>query len=122
MKLGNLSENLIITIVVGLLCGSIGYFASTFSNKQTIELLTPTIKEALARETTKIENKITHDIKVEIDKLKKSDSLNININQNPQTEQKPKNKITIKKDSAAPPPKEKKRSWLGRLFKGKKDN
>jgi len=118
----NLAENLIIVIVSALLGAGIAYYASTRANEETIALLTPTIREAIARETTSIKNEITHDIKVEIDKIKKSDSINIIIDQKPKTTQKPKNKITIKKDSAAPPPEEKKRSWLGRLFKGKKDN
>ena len=98
MNFRNLAENLIITIVVALLGGYIGYTASLKSNKQSIELLTPTLLEAIKKET--IKNEITHDIDLKIDKVKKSDSINININQKPTTEQKP---INILKDTICIP-------------------
>ena len=114
MNFKNLAENLIIVIVSALLGAAIGYYASTESNRTTIELLTPTIREAIARETTSIKNEITHDIQVRIDKLKKSDSLNININQNPETKQTPTNKITVKRDTVKPKPERK--GFFRRLF------
>ena len=107
----NLAENLIIIIVVGALCGSIGYKAgyngSTKANKQVLEQLTPTIREAILKETTKIENKI--DLK--IDKIKKSDSIQINVNQQPKNNLE-QQKIEVVKDTVPV----KKRSWFGRLF------
>lgn len=63
MNFKNLSENLIIVIVSTIVGGGIGYFASTASNKQTIELLTPTIAEAIRKETTSINNKFETEIK-----------------------------------------------------------
>lgn len=93
MNFKNLSENLIIVIISAFVGGFIGYKASTSANKQSIELLTPTITEAIKKETTSIKNEITHDIKVDIDKIKKSDSININIVQKPDTKQDPKNTV-----------------------------
>lgn len=79
MNFKNLSENLIYIIVAFIIGGVVGFTASIKSNKQTIELLRPTIVEAIKKETTAIHNKID----VKIDKVKKSDSLNINVNQTP---------------------------------------
>lgn len=93
MNFKNLAENLIIVIVSVSIGGYVGYTASINSNKQSIELLSPTIVEAIKRETTSIKNEITHDISVNVDKIKKSDSLNINLNQTPINNQKPDNKI-----------------------------
>lgn len=62
----NLAENLIIVIVAALLGGLIGYTASTKANKQTVELLRPTIEQAIRKETTQISNSF----KTEIRKLK----------------------------------------------------
>jgi len=59
----NTSENLIISIIVFFAGGLVGYFASIASNKSTIKLLTPTIKEAILKETTKIENRYNTEIK-----------------------------------------------------------
>jgi hypothetical protein len=66
MNFKNLAENLIIVILSALVGGYIGYTASTASNKQTIELLRPTIEEAIRKETTSISN----EFKTEIKKLK----------------------------------------------------
>lgn len=111
MNFKNLAENLTIVIISAILGSVIGYSASTLSNRQTIELLTPTIKDAIAKETTTIKNEITHDIEVKIDKIKNSDSLNLNIKQNPVATQKPKIKITKPKDSVVP--KTKRKKFLG---------
>ena len=89
----NLAENLIIVLVCVSVGGYVGYTASLSANKQSIELLTPTITEAIKRETTSIKNEITHDISVKVDKIKKSDSININVIQTPNTSQKPDNTI-----------------------------
>lgn len=96
MNFRNLAENLIIVIVSASVGGFIGYSASINSNKQSIELLTPTIKEAILKVTTSVKNEITHDIDLTIEKVKKSDSLSINIIQTPETEQTPVNQITPK--------------------------
>lgn len=66
MNFKNLTENLIIVIASAAIGGYIGYRASTQSNKQTIELLRPTIEEAIKKETTSISN----EFKTEIKKLK----------------------------------------------------
>lgn len=94
MNFRNLAENLIIVIVSASVGGFIGYSASINSNKQSIELLTPTIKEAILKVTNSVKNEITHDIDLTIEKVKKSDSLNINIMQTPDTKQSPANQIT----------------------------
>lgn len=71
MNFKNLAENLIITIVVALVSGFIGYWSSIKTNTTTIELLRPTIEEAIRKETTHISN----EFKTEIKKLKaKKDS------------------------------------------------
>lgn len=101
MNFKNTAENLAIVIISASLGAYIGYTASIKSNKQSIELLTPTLVEAIKKET--IKNEINHDIDLKIDKVKKSDSIKINITQIPTTEQKPTNVITSKKDSVCIP-------------------
>ena len=114
----NLAENLIIVIVVGVLCGGIGYTTgyngSTNANKQVIEQLIPTIQKAIDKETIKNENKNEIDLKIE--KIKKSDSLKINIVQDPVNDQKLTNILIKKTDSI---PKENKKTWFGKLFSKK---
>ncbi|MBU2923052.1 DUF3888 domain-containing protein [Winogradskyella psychrotolerans] len=66
MNFRNLAENLIIVLISVSVGGYVGYTASTASNKQTIELLRPTIEEAIRKETTSISN----EFKTEIKKLK----------------------------------------------------
>ena len=82
MNWKNTAENLAISILTTLAGACIGYFASTFSNKQSIKLFTPTLLEAIKKETVK--NEI--DNKILIDKIKKTDSLKIVLS--PQNEQK----------------------------------
>lgn len=95
----NTTENLIITIAVMLTVGFITYRVTISSaleaNKQTIEALRPSLIEAIKKETTAIKN----DINVDVDKIKKSDSINININQIPE------NKLhqVVKKAELVPP-------------------
>jgi len=78
-KIGNLAENLIIVIVVGLLCGGLGggtgYFAAVNSHKLTVAQLKPVIEKAIDKES--IKNEISNEIR--IGKIKKSDSLMINL-------------------------------------------
>ena len=81
----------------------------TYTNKIVIEQLIPTIEKAIDKET--IKNEIKNEIDLHIDKIKKSDSLNININQKPINNQKPTNVIIEKSDSASP--KKKRKKFLG---------
>ncbi len=66
MNFKNLSENLKIVIVATSVGAVLGYLASTQANKQAIELLRPTIEQAIRKETTSI----TNEFKTEIKKLK----------------------------------------------------
>lgn len=112
----NTAENLaliLISIIVGVV---IGYKISIITSKQLIDQLKPTIEKAIDKET--IKNEIKNEIDLTIDKIKKSDSINININQVPSNTQKPKNTIIFKKDSI--PVKEK--GFFGRLFSKKQKN
>lgn len=109
MNFKNLAENLIIVIVATIVGGVVGYNASILSNKQTITLLIPTIEQAIDKET--IKNEILHKVDVKIDKIKKSDSINININQKPTTTQNPVN--SIDKDATKI---KKKRGFFKRVF------
>jgi len=94
----NLSENLIIAVVTAITASVLTYFAVSLTASEigqiTIQGLTPVLQEAVKKETNAIKN----DIKVEVAKIKNSDSLNININQLP------KNKLSsvIEKDSLLP--------------------
>ena len=88
MNWKNTAENLAISILTTLAGACIGYFASTFSNKQSIKLFTPTLLEAIKKETVK--NEI--DNKILIDKIKKSESLKIVLS--PQNDQKAVNSNT----------------------------
>lgn len=110
----NTAENLAISIVVFLVGAFVGYKASTMANKNVIEQLIPTIEKAIDKET--IKNEITNDIRVAIDKIKKSDSLKINIIQTPDNKQEPVNIIIKSKDSIV----KKKKGFFKRLFKKKK--
>ncbi len=105
MNFKNLAENLIIVIIAALIGGVIGYVASTKANKQTIELLRPTIEEAIRKETTSI----TNEFKTEIKKLKNRGSGNIRLEIEPVLE----NEIKQKKDSIKP---KKKKGFFNRIF------
>ena len=109
----NTAENLIITIIILLVGAYIGYKASRMTSNDIIEQLKPTIEKAIDKES--IHNTINNAIDLKIDKIKKSDSLNININQVPDNKQEPVNVILKNQDSIP----KKKRTWFGRLFKGK---
>jgi hypothetical protein len=94
----NLAENLLIAIVVAAVASTLTYFAVSKTaskiSEQTIQGLRPALIEAIKKETTAIKN----DIKVQVDKIKKSDSLNININQIPENEL----NQTLKKEKLIP--------------------
>jgi len=70
MNFKNLAENLIIVLISVCVGGVVGFKASTISNKQTIELLRPTIEQAIKKETTSIKNEFKNSFKTEIKKLK----------------------------------------------------
>jgi len=79
---------------------------NTSLNKQLQE----TIAKAIDKES--IKNEIVNEIDLKIDKIKKSDTLQININQEPINNQKPKSQIIKpeeKQDSV-------KKGFFGRLF------
>ncbi len=107
----NTAENLVLTIITFLVGAIVGYYASTFTAERMLEQLTPTIKEAILKETTKIENKID----MKIDKIKKSDSININISQVPKNEIK-QQKVSVKNTDSV----RKNKTWFGRTFFPKK--
>jgi septum formation topological specificity factor MinE len=94
----NLAENLLIAIVVAAVASTLTYYAVSKTaskiSEQTIQGLRPALIEAIKKETTAIKN----DIKVQVDKIKKSDSLNININQIPENEL----NQTLKKEKLIP--------------------
>jgi apolipoprotein N-acyltransferase len=109
----NTAENLGLSIITFLLGAAVGYYASTFTAEKMMAQMIPTIEKAIDKET--IKNEIKNDIKLNIDKIKKSDSININIHQVPENNQKPINVISSKKDSI---PAEKK-GFFKRLFSKK---
>jgi len=75
----NLTENLIIIIVVGLLCGGIGaytgYKSASESALSMIEAQQPIIEMAIAKNTSEIENTFTNEFKKI--KNKKGEAINI---------------------------------------------
>lgn len=107
----NTAENLIIIIATLFVGAFIGYKASTLTNEKVLEQLIPTIERAIDKET--IKNEIKNEIDIDIDKIKKSDSLKIHINQIPENKQKPTNVIVQTKDSVV-----KKKGLFKRLFTG----
>lgn len=66
-------KNIIIGLLIGCLLGFVGGY------KWATQLLTPTIQEAIKKETSLVQN----DIDLNIKKIKHSDSLKISINQKP---------------------------------------
>lgn len=99
------TQNLIIAAVCFLIGGLVGYQSSRMTSKDVIEQLKPTIEKAIDKES--ITNTIHNAIDLKIDKIKKSDSLNIVVNQKPINNQKPENVIVTprKKEN------EKKKKW-----------
>lgn len=79
MNFKNLSENLIIVIVI-MASTAWGTYeltmkASLKANEQTINLLIPALEEAIKKETTKIENNLTNTFEKKA--LKKADNIQI---------------------------------------------
>ena len=107
----NTAENLVLIIVSVFVGAIIGYYASIFTAEKMIEQMTPTIKEAILKETTKIENKID----LQIDKIKKSETIDINVNQTPKNEIEQK-KVSVKNNDTV----RKNKTWFGRTFFPKK--
>lgn len=75
LNISNLSENLLLIIVVGSLSmaggGFIGYTAAVKSHKMTMQQVQPTLDRAIEKATNEITNKI------EIPKIKKSEPVRI---------------------------------------------
>ena len=88
----NTAENLGL-ILVGIVFGAIlGHRITKTTSESLIVELKPTIEKAIDKET--ISNTISNAIDLKIDKIKKTDTLEININQEPFNDQKPTNNFT----------------------------
>lgn len=88
----NTAENLAL-ILIGVIVGVIiGHKVTKVTGESLINELKPTINKAIDKET--IANTINNAIDLKIDKIKKSDTLEININQTPDNNQDPVNIIT----------------------------
>lgn len=72
-----------------------GFKYSTKASGQTLENVSGTLDKAIEKET--IKNEVTNNNEVNIDKVKKSDSLVIEFKPNTATDQKPDNKIVAPK-------------------------
>ena len=99
MNWKNTAENLIIVIFIMIATAFVTYKV-TLNTAINVSLSTansflPTIKKAIDKES--IKNEITNDISLKIDKIKKSDSLQINVKQIPENNQKPKNILSVEK-------------------------
>lgn len=87
----NTAENLAL-VVVGIVVGTIiGHVITKITSESITELLKPTIEKAIDKET--ISNTISNAIDLKIDKIKKSDTLQINVNQEPANDMKSKSAI-----------------------------
>lgn len=94
----NTAENLAL-VVVGIVVGTIiGHVITKITSESITELLKPTIEKAIDKET--ISNTISNAIDLKIDKIKKSDTLQINVNQEPMNDMEPKNAINNNEDCA----------------------
>ena len=92
----NTAENLGL-VLVGIIAGTIiGHIITKKTADSLITELKPTIEKAIDKET--IANTINNAIDLKIDKIKKSDTLEININQTPENDLKPSN-VLLKKDN-----------------------
>jgi divalent metal cation (Fe/Co/Zn/Cd) transporter len=98
MNLKNVIENLIISIIIFIVGGYVGYKITKVTSNDLIEQLKPTIDKAIDKET--ISNTINNAIDLKIDKIKKSDTLEISINQNPVNDLKPTSSINKTSDCA----------------------
>ena len=103
-----------IWIGFGVLLGSfITYKVQSATMDNIIAQMTPAIEKAIDKES--ITNTIHNAIDLKIDKIKKSDSLNINIKQVPNNNLTPEN-VIIKPIEKTP---KKKKGFFGRLFSKK---
>ena len=92
----NTAENLGL-VLIGIISGTIiGHVITKKTADSLIIELKPTIEKAIDKET--IANTINNAIDLKIDKIKKSDTLEININQTPENDLKPSN-VLLKKDN-----------------------
>ena len=100
MNWKNTAENLIIVIFIMIVTAFVTYKV-TLNTAINVSLSTansflPTIKKAIDKES--IKNEITNDISLKINKIKKSDSLQINVKQIPENNQEPKNILSVEKE------------------------
>ncbi len=94
----NSFENILYLITGALLAFFVCYKTMRATTDDVLAAITPTIEKAIDKET--IANDIVNKIEVQVDKIKKSDTLQININQEPLNDQHPNNTI-VKTDSCA---------------------
>jgi hypothetical protein len=81
MNWKNTAENLFL-VLIGIVAGTIiGHKITKVTSESLTEILKPTIEKAIDKET--ISNTISNAIDLKIDKIKKSDTLQISINQEP---------------------------------------
>ena len=96
MDFKNTAENLFIILVVMVSTSYLTYkvtiSAALESSVVTAKSFVPAIEKAIDKET--IKNEISNDISLEIDKIKKSDSLTILVEQKPTNKQEPDNKLS----------------------------
>jgi ribonuclease HIII len=117
MNFKNLAENLIIVIVAVTIGGYVGYKASKESNKQTIQLLTPAIMEAIKKETTAIKNEFNTEIK----KVKNRKGV-LTLDVKPIIDNQIKQKNTRDTTAQNVVQEPKKTNWFKRLFKNNSNN
>jgi ABC-type dipeptide/oligopeptide/nickel transport system ATPase component len=98
MNLKNVIENLVICIICILVGVGIGHKITKVTSESLVEIIKPTIEKAIDKET--ISNTITNAIDLKIDKIKKSDTLQINVNQEPFNEMKPTSTVNKNVDCA----------------------
>ena len=91
MNLKNVIENLVISIIIFIVGGYVGHKITKVTSESLMNQLKPTIEKAIDKET--ISNTISNAIDLKIDKIKKSDTLQINVNQDPFNEMKPTSTI-----------------------------
>ena len=94
MDLKNVIENLIISIIIFIVGAYAGHKITKVTSESLMLQLKPTIEKAIDKET--ISNTISNAIDLKIDKIKKSDTLQISINQEPFNNLKPENNLTVK--------------------------
>ena len=105
MDFKNTAENLVIVLAVMITTAFVTYKVTLSSaiavSTNTANSFMGTIEKAIDKET--IKNEITNDISLKVNKIKKSDSINVNIVQRPINEQKPLNILETEPEQKACP-------------------